>query len=128
MCLQQFEALLQLRLRSCEESGKPDSDLASAYNEVGVGLMMNKMYVKGMHAFETSIDLYRGLDDFRGAMTAFPSSNLGLSYWLQGQNEKAEQVLLDALHEREKEFGTMDKESLKYVSQSVVVTKTFLKI
>jgi tetratricopeptide (TPR) repeat protein len=114
-CLRHFEAHLALRQNFCDETGNPDEDLASAYNELGVAYMMNKMYVEGMHAFEKSIEIYQGLEDYSGAMTAFPCTNLGLSYWLQGQHKMAEQILLDALHEREASFGEMDKESLKLV-------------
>jgi tetratricopeptide (TPR) repeat protein len=116
-CLQHFKEHLALRQNFCDETGKPDEDLASAYNELGVAYMMNKMYVEGMHAFEKSIEIYQGLEDYSGAMTAFPCTNLGLSYWLQGQHKMAEQILLDALHDREAWFGEMDRESLKLVTE-----------
>lgn len=106
-------ALIRLCEQLCDESGKEDEPLASAYNELGVAHMMNNKYVEGMEAFKKSIDIYHRLETSTKDDTAFPLANLGLSYWLQSKYEKAEQVLLGALRDREAAFGPGDRESLK---------------
>jgi tetratricopeptide (TPR) repeat protein len=113
LCLEQFEKLIKICREACEASGKPDEDLASAYNEVGVAYMMNKRYSEGKEHFLKSIEIYRGLDDYSTDMTAFPSANLGLAYWLLNQYDRAIEILQEALRDREETFGQNDSESLK---------------
>jgi tetratricopeptide (TPR) repeat protein len=113
LCLEQFSSHLKLCQQVVSETGMDNEALASAYNEVGVAYMMNKKYGEGMRAFHKSIDIYKSLEHFTTAMTAFPLANLGLSLWLQGRCDEAAEVLHKALLDRAETFGHDDKESEK---------------
>ena len=91
-----------------------DENLASAYNEVGVGYMMNKMYAEGKEAFLKSLHSYRSLENYSMIMTGFPSANLGLAHMHLGQLDEATKVLHAALRDQEDIFGQNDTESEKY--------------
>ncbi len=58
-CLSHTEQLIKLR----REAGE-DIRLAIAHNEYGIGLAMNHDYTKAISPFESSIEVYRGLEDY----------------------------------------------------------------
>jgi hypothetical protein len=115
LCLKHYTALLNLRkeISKTSKEGKQDIYLAIAYNEMGIGYMMNNMYAKGTECFHMSISIYESLHDYSKVMATLSFVNLGLSYWLQNECTRASEILLDILRERERVFGINDDESFK---------------
>jgi tetratricopeptide (TPR) repeat protein len=97
-----------------------DENLASAYNEVGVGYMMNRMFDEGKESCLKSLHVYRSLENYSSVMTGFPSANLGLAYMNLGDLDKAIEVLEAGLRDQEDTFGQNDIESEKYTPTQFV--------
>ncbi|KAJ5406075.1 tetratricopeptide repeat domain-containing protein [Penicillium sp. CMV-2018d] len=112
-CLYHNEQLLKLRHDVFSSTGKGDIRLANAHNQFGIALVMNREYEKAIYAFETSIGVYRGLEDYWLSMDHNPRTNMGFTYWIIGNLDRAEQILRDLLHDRETKFGVNDRESFR---------------
>jgi tetratricopeptide (TPR) repeat protein len=113
-CLQNNLVLLDMRTRSAEERGKPDVRLAAAHSQIGIAYMMGGKLALATEYFKQSVEIFKSLEDFQADMLGFPSANLGLAYWTQGQLDEAEEVFATALKEREEAFGRLDTMSYKY--------------
>lgn len=105
-----------MRKQISEKIGKPDVRLAAAHSQIGIAYTMTGKLALATEYFKQSLEMFKALDDFHVDMLGFPAANLGLSYWLQGQLDDAENVFATALKEREEAFGKMDRVSYKYVT------------
>ncbi|KAK3935064.1 tetratricopeptide repeat domain-protein [Diplogelasinospora grovesii] len=112
-CLYHTEKLLSMRLEALASTGKGDIRLAIAHNEYGIALVMNGDYGKSIAAFERSIEVYKGLEDYWLAMDTNPRTNMGFTFWVTGNLDRAEQVLQSLLSDRETKFGINDRESYR---------------
>ncbi|KAM5438235.1 hypothetical protein MferCBS31731_005096 [Microsporum ferrugineum] len=112
-CLHHTEQLLKLRLKASLSTGVKDIRLAIAHNEYGIALVMNHEYEKAIAEFNTSIEVYRGLEDYWPSMDTNPRTNLGFTYWVMGDLDQSWQTLRDLLDDRETKFGVNDRESYR---------------
>ncbi|SPO03437.1 uncharacterized protein DNG_06120 [Cephalotrichum gorgonifer] len=112
-CLHNNIILLEMRRGISAERGKPDVRLAAAHSQIGIAYMMTGKLALATEYFKQSIEIFKSLDEFHVDMLGFPAANLGLSYWMQGQLDEAEEIFANALGDREKEYGKMDKVSYK---------------
>lgn len=113
-CLYHTKHLLELRLEAYKATDEYDIRLAIAHNEYGIALVMNRQYKEAIVEFETSIAVYRGLDDYWPSMDTNPQTNMGFTYWIMGQLDRSEEILRDLLAARELKFGVNDRESYRY--------------
>ncbi|KAM5471339.1 hypothetical protein MauCBS54593_003679 [Microsporum audouinii] len=114
-CLHHTEQLLKLRLKASLSTGVKDIRLAIAHNEYGIALVMNHEYEKAIAEFNTSIEVYRGLEDYWPSMDTNPRTNLGFTYWVMGDIDQSWQTLRDLLDDGETKFGVNDRESYRSV-------------
>lgn len=112
-CLRHTNALLDMRLKAYESSGIADVRLAIAHNEIAIAWVMNGMYDQAISAFKSSIDVYRGLEDYWPAMDTNPRTNIGFTYWVMGELDIAYTELEGLLRDREAKFGFNDSESYR---------------
>jgi tetratricopeptide (TPR) repeat protein len=112
-CEEHSRKNLELRVQAVEEGEPHDLSLGIAYNQRGIGLMMNNRYHEAEEHFKEGINICEGLPKFWKGMVSFTIANLGLSYWLQGDLETAYDALLQGLRDREKLFGIDDTESVR---------------
>lgn len=112
-CLKYNVILLEMRKNIAKKSGKEDVPLAAAHSQIGIAYMMMGKYALATDHFKESIAMFQRLENFMVDMLAFPMANLGLAYWIQGQLEYSERTFIQALTERELQFGKMDKVSYK---------------
>ncbi|KAI4691306.1 uncharacterized protein J4E84_003597 [Alternaria hordeiaustralica] len=97
-----------------KESLKSDTEdmrLAISWNELGNAHMLNRDWKRGEECFLKSIEEMRKYRKFSETMISLPLANLGLAYWLQGNNELASRTLKKGLRDRENEFGKEDRVS-----------------
>lgn len=113
-CLEHNILCLALRKAESVRKKTPDLRLAFAHSQMGIAYMMIRKFALATEYFKQCVEMLKGLDvdvDEFG----FPSCNLGLAYWVQGQYETADQVLTDLLQQREERHGKLDRVSYKYI-------------
>ncbi|PIA95724.1 hypothetical protein CB0940_10835 [Cercospora beticola] len=112
-CATHSQMFLKMKKEACQASDEPDIGLALAYNECGIGHMMQGSVEQAEKLFNKSIKTYRSLTNFQDHMASFPVVNLGLLYWLGNRLDEAYEMLLSGLRAREDKFGYMDTESFE---------------
>ena len=80
--------------------GKATANLAAAYNDLGVSYSMNKLYTKAIPLLNRSKEVRASLEGFRKDHMYSPMYHLALAAWHQGNNDEAENLLLEALSDR----------------------------
>jgi tetratricopeptide (TPR) repeat protein len=110
-----LEYLLKFNTMMMKElgHGRPGTDmrLALSFNELGCAYMVRDDYPHAEECFEKSISSMEKLDNYERWQVSLPGVNLGVVYWLTGRYNKALDVLLQGLRDREKKFGFNDRES-----------------
>ncbi|KAM3423793.1 hypothetical protein BST61_g1197 [Cercospora zeina] len=112
-CATHSQMFLKMKKEACLSSGGPDIGLALAYNECGIGRLLQGRGEEAEKLFNKSIRTYRSLTNFQEHMASFPVVNLGLLYWLENRLDEAYEMLLSGLRAREDKFGYMDTESFE---------------
>ena len=97
---------------------EPSNDfrLLISYNEYGVALIMNK---KWDHAIEILLQCVREMARYHSisdVLMSLPYANLGLAYWLSGQTQMADQVLTQAIQDRQAKFREEDCHTFVYAA------------
>ncbi|KAK3935813.1 hypothetical protein QBC46DRAFT_357973 [Diplogelasinospora grovesii] len=105
--------LLVLRKRIAEKAGQQDFPLAYAHNQAGCAWMIAKDYQQGCTLFTEALRIWHSMPAYRKGIASMEYANLGLSYWLLGNLDKASEVLEEGLREREEGFGKNDAESFR---------------
>jgi tetratricopeptide (TPR) repeat protein len=108
---QQFNSMMVGEFESSSDLLRRDMRLGISWNELGNAYMLKKQWSKGERCFLRSIDTMKELENFRATDLSLPLVNLGLSYWLQGRNEEALQILNKGLKDREEAYGEDDRKS-----------------
>ena len=90
-----------------------DYELSYAYNEIGVAYGNCNMIDEASEAFRRSIKILQGLNGYDDAVIGWPGLNLGFIYWLQGELDDAEKMLMKSLKTHEKVWGCNDNRSFK---------------
>ncbi|EOD50697.1 putative tetratricopeptide repeat domain-containing protein [Neofusicoccum parvum UCRNP2] len=106
-----FNAMMAAEFGADGQLCRRDMRLAISWNELGNAHMLNSDWRRGEACFERSVATMRQLAFFEEINLSLPVVNLGLSWWLQGRNEEALGLLLQGLGERQKAFGSDDRES-----------------
>ncbi|KIW74479.1 hypothetical protein Z517_12419 [Fonsecaea pedrosoi CBS 271.37] len=113
LCMQHTRALLDMRMQVAEKTAIRDVRLAIAYNENGIARMMSRDFDGAERCFESAIDVYSSLPDFRKDMNTVSHANRGLAAWLKGDFTRAIKIFEDAIRDREELFGFLDKENFR---------------
>ncbi|KAF2426279.1 hypothetical protein EJ08DRAFT_593835 [Tothia fuscella] len=122
------EKFLSLRSQIASGSGKNDELLAYAHNQMGCSHMMKKDYKRGGDLFSEALNIWHGLDTYRPGDATMEYANLGLAYLLQGEVDKAHDVLNKGLRERIAGHGIDDTESFRQRHPSIHGSSTILII
>ncbi|RYN79041.1 hypothetical protein AA0117_g4103 [Alternaria alternata] len=109
--LQYLTMFNQEMVKESLKKNPEDMRLAISWNELGNAHMLNRDWKKGEECFLKSIEEMRKYHKFGETMISLPLANLGLAYWLQGNNELASSTLKKGLKDREDEFGKEDRVS-----------------
>ena len=111
-CLEHNIQCLAIRKAEAEKGDAPDLRLAFAHSQMGIAYMMVRKFALATEYFKQSVEMLRSIeidpDEF-----GFPSCNLGLAYWVQGELDDADTTLTDLLQQREALHGKLDKVSYK---------------
>ncbi|KAI0103310.1 hypothetical protein GGR51DRAFT_573241 [Nemania sp. FL0031] len=105
------EQVLDYWEKEAEKTGIYDRNIAVAYNQFAVGLMMSGDIHGAEQKLRSAVDILSRLEDKELASTQ--KLNLGYNLWLQGRLDEAEECLMDGLAHRETKFGKNDKTSSK---------------
>ncbi|KAL1638138.1 hypothetical protein SLS58_008975 [Diplodia intermedia] len=106
-----FNAMMKAEFDKTPQLVQRDMRLAISWNELGNAHMLNRQWARGESCYNRSIDTMRRLAFFNETNLSLPIVNLGLSFWLQGKLDEALDKLFAGLREREKAFGSEDRES-----------------
>lgn len=90
-----------------------DYELGVVYNETGVSYGLNKQYYVAESYFLKSIETFQRLENYDDTMLGWPEPNLGFMYWVKGDYENAERVLLEILEIHANAFGVDDTKNFK---------------
>lgn len=112
-CLRHTKVLLKMRLQAFEESAIPDLRLAVAHNEIGIAWVMTGEYDNAIAAFKSSIQVYRGLEEYWLSMDTNPLTNIGFTYWVKEDLVEASAIFEQLLRDRVSKFGVNDTESYR---------------
>ncbi|KAI0438608.1 hypothetical protein F4803DRAFT_554857 [Xylaria telfairii] len=106
------EQVLEYWKKEAEKTGVYDrNNIAVAYNQSAVGLMMSRDIHGAEHNLRTAVHILSQLEDKELAWTQ--KLNFGYNLWLQGRLDEAEELLEDGLAHREIKFGKNDRTSSK---------------
>ncbi len=108
-------AFLNTRSKICETSreGRKDPKLAQAYNQAGNAYLDANDFEQALSHYNQALAVFSGLNNYKATMTTICVANLGTAYWLLGNLDEAENLILDNLHARDVEYGIDDKESFR---------------
>jgi len=107
-----------LREEEFAKTGLATNKLAAAYSETGKALVMVGLYTKGSELLQKSIEIRQELPGFTRHALYNCLMWLGMVSWEQGDSDKAMELLLGVLRDRELSFGRDDTKSYRYVSAS----------
>ncbi|KAF2120075.1 tetratricopeptide repeat domain-containing protein [Lophiotrema nucula] len=111
-CLEHNTQCLAIRKAEAEKGNAPDLRLAFAHSQMGIAYMMVRKFALATEYFKQSVEMLKSIevdpDEF-----GFPSCNLGLAFWVQGELDDADTTLTDLLAQREALHGKLDKSSYK---------------
>ncbi|KAI0490842.1 hypothetical protein F4859DRAFT_25269 [Xylaria cf. heliscus] len=105
------EQVLDYWEKEAKKTGVYDRNIAVAYNQFAVGLMMSGDIHGAEQKLRVAVDILSKLEDKELASTQ--KLNLGYNLWLQGRLDEAEKCLMDGLAHRETKFGKNDRSSSK---------------
>lgn len=108
---QEFNSMLVRDYDNIPSLFENDMRLAISWNELGNAYMLKREWVRGEECFQRSIETMRRLKKFRDIDLSLPLVNMGLSYWLQGRNDEALEVLEMGLRTRQEAYGDEDRNS-----------------
>lgn len=107
---------LAIREQLYTESGVPDSQIVASYASAGLTYIMNGKYDEAEQFVNKSITLRKQMPNFSRLQLYSPLVYLSLIYLYRGKREDAAGYLLEALGDREVEYGIDDHESMRQVS------------
>ncbi|CAK7229743.1 hypothetical protein SCUCBS95973_007331 [Sporothrix curviconia] len=111
-CLEHNIQCLAIR-RQHAVKGRPDLRLAFAHSQMGIAYMMVGKFASATAYFQQSVEMLKSIPGIDLDEFGFPSCNLGLAYWIQGDIDTADTVLTDLLAQREMLHGKLDRVSYK---------------
>ncbi len=115
-CLHYTQMVVDVKLRSANSTGIRDRNLAVAFNQHAIGLLMvGKLTEAEAEVREALAIMEKVVGDDKELMSGYVL-NLGYSLWLQGRLEESRTTLEEGLLIRKKKFGINDKESYRSVT------------
>lgn len=106
--LYHMEQNKMFREEDLEKTGVPTNKLAAAYSETGKALLLNGLYSKGEQLLNESMEIRLHLPGFTRHALYNCLAWLAVVNWQRGEYEKASDLLLEALRDRELSFGRDD--------------------
>jgi hypothetical protein len=116
VALYHMEQNKALREEEFAKTGVATNKLAAAYSETGKALVMVGLYTKGSELLQKSIEIRQDLEGFTRHALYNCLMWLGMISWQEGDCDKAIELLLGVLRDRELSFGRDDTKSYRYVS------------
>lgn len=113
--LEKMQEHLKIRESIFAETGIVDSHIAAAYSETARALLMNGMFSKARTLIYRSIELREQMPKFTRLQLHSPLMYLAWIDWYEGSHQDAVWKLLEALRDREVEFGRDDHEGMRLV-------------
>ena len=114
-CFFHGKAQLTLQEELYREKGELSSKLGTAHSQMGVAYMLNGLYSQAVDSFEQSQTYREQMPNYSKLSLFSPFIGRGFALWLQGQNDEAEKLFLEALRDREAKFGPDDREGERWV-------------
>jgi hypothetical protein len=114
-CFFHGNAQLTLQEELYAERGELTSKLGIAHSQMGVAHMLNGLYGHAVESFRQSQSYREQMPNYNKLSLFSPLIGRGWALWLQGQNDEAEKLFLEALRDREAAFGPDDKEGERCV-------------
>lgn len=111
LSLQKNLEALEIREKMFAETGVVNSQLAASYTETARSMMMNNMFDKAKGFIKKSIEVRKQMPQFSRLQLYSPLYYLSLIHLHEGEYEKAASLALEALREREIQFGRDDREN-----------------
>lgn len=99
---------LGIRQTLHEETGSVDSQLTASYTETARAMMMNGMFEKAKAYIETSISLRKSMPQFSRLQLYSPLFYMAQIHIYKGAYESAATNILEAMRDREIEYGRPD--------------------
>lgn len=115
LSLQKNLEALEIREKMFAETGVVNSQLAASYTETARSMMMNNMFDKAKGFIKKSIEVRKQMPQFSRLQLYSPLYYLSLIHLHEGEYEKAASLALEALREREIQFGRDDRENKRSV-------------
>lgn len=106
---------LEIRESVFAETGIVDSHIAAAYSETARAMLMNGIFSKARALIYQSIELRKQMPKFSRLQLHSPLMYLAWIDWHEGSHQSAVDRLLEALRDREVEFGKDDHEGMRLV-------------
>lgn len=120
--LKKMQEHLEIREGVFAQTGIVDSHIAAAYSETARAMLMNGIFSKARTLIYRSIKLRKQMPKFSRLQLHSPLMYLAWIDWHEGNHQSAVDKLLEALRDREVEFGRDDHEGMRlvFVSANVV--------
>lgn len=108
-------AFLNIReeISKTSEEGAKDLTLAQAYNQAGNAYLDQGNMEEAIKLYQKALNVFRSRSDYTKDMTTICVANLGTALWMQGDYEKAFNLLVDNLLARQKAYGHDDTTSFR---------------
>ena len=113
--LKKMQEHLEIRESVFAETGIVDSHIAAAYSETARAMLMNGIFSKARTLIYRSIELRKQMPKFSRLQLHSPLMYLAWIDWHEGSHQSAVDKLLEALRDREVEFGRDDHEGMRLV-------------
>ena len=111
--LMKMQEHLEIRESVFAETGIVDSHIAAAYSETARAMLMNGIPGKARNLIHRSIELRKQMPKFSRLQLHSPLMYLAWIDWHEGSHQNAVNKLLEALRDREVEFGMDDHENMR---------------
>ncbi|KAK0508081.1 hypothetical protein JMJ35_009165 [Cladonia borealis] len=111
--LEKMQEHLKIRESIFAETGVVDSHIAAAYSETARAMLMNGMSSEARTLIHRSIDLRKQMTKFSRLQLHSPLMYLSWIDCYEGSHQDAVDKLLEALQDREVEFGRDDQEGMR---------------
>lgn len=113
--LEKMREHLKIRESIFAETGTLDSHIAAAYSETARAMLMNGLFSEARTLIYRSIELRKQMPKFSRLQLHSPLMYLAWIDWHEGSYQDAVDKLLEALRDREVEFGRDDYEGMRSV-------------
>ena len=112
-CLHYTQKVVEIKVKTSRLTGVRDRNLAVAYNQHAIGLLMVGKLSEAEHETREALAIMESVVGEDKELLSGYSLNLAYSLWLQGRLIECQSVLEEGLGVRETKFGIDDKVSYR---------------